>query len=48
MEQKQIQTRSNWIEAAKGIGLALVVLGHGARQEMMEQSDLCGFLSYFI
>lgn len=41
-------TRLDWIDAAKGIGIALVVLGHAPRHDMMAESDLCGFLFHFI
>lgn len=44
----QTKTHLNWIDAAKGIGIALVVLGHAARHDMMADSNLCGFLCYLI
>lgn len=44
----ETKTHLDWIDAAKGIGITLVVLGHAARHDMMADSDLCGILCYLI
>lgn len=44
----ETKCRLDWIDGVKGIGIALVVLGHAARHDMMADSDLCGFLAYLI
>jgi len=47
MHNEKTTARQNWIDGLKGIGIALVILGHAARHDMMADSDLCGIWVYF-
>ena len=38
------RARVEWLDAAKGVGIILVVLGHAFRDEMREVSALCDFI----
>ncbi len=42
------KSRLGWIDAAKGIGIVLVVLGHAPRHDMFAESALCEFLFQLI
>lgn len=48
MESKQADTRLDWLDAAKGLGILLVVLGHSFRHDMFDRSDLCAYIAYLI
>jgi len=48
MHNEKTTARQNWIDGLKGIGIALVILGHAARHDMMADSDLCGIWVYWI
>lgn len=44
MNTAKLRQRIEWIDAAKGIGILLVVLGHAFRDEMRAQSGICEFV----
>lgn len=48
MRIERTKSHQDWIDVLKGIGIFLVVLGHAARHDMMEESSLCRLLVYLI